>query len=75
MKTLTIRTEYPCCGRPARLRAIEGVPSETYARRCRECETRWWVQRTKLPERVASVRIDRLDWLDTKSREYVKKYG
>ena len=72
---MTLKTTYPCCGKPSRFRAIDGIPTEIYDRHCTECDTRWSVRRVTLPNNVNGVRIDRLEWLDTQSHEYVRKYA
>jgi hypothetical protein len=72
---MILKSTYPCCGKPARLRTIDGVTTEICDRHCTECDTRWSVRRVTLPNKVKGVRIDRLEWLDTKSHEYVRKYA
>jgi hypothetical protein len=73
MTTLTIRTQYPCCGGACRLRATLAVPAERYTRRCRPCETTWDVKRRTIPG--DGVRIDVLEWLDTHDRLHYRTYG
>lgn len=70
---LTLRTSFPCCYRRARFRAIDGVPIESYLRRCVPCETTWSIRRETI--QTGAVRMDRLDWLDTATRLYTRQYG
>jgi hypothetical protein len=74
METLMLATTYPCCERPARLRAIVEVPRETYRRRCAGCETTWQVARTTTML-GGGVRVDCLTWTDTCSTDYVRQYA
>jgi hypothetical protein len=73
METITLRAAFPCCYRVARLRAIVAVPIETYRRRCAPCETSWSIRRETIA--TGKVRLDRLEWLDTRSHDYVRMYG
>lgn len=61
---LTLNTTYPCCGKVARIRAIDRVPRERYARTCVACDTRYEVTRALLGERDG-VRLDTLTWQET----------
>lgn len=74
LNTLTITTKRPCCGGATRLLAIDGLPREVYTRLCTPCQTVWSIDRLTISSRDG-VRIDRLDWTDTKSREYARTYG
>lgn len=69
-----IRTVYPCCDRRARFSALADFPTETYIRRCRECETTWAIRRKSMPFLTDGI-IDILEWQDTKGREYMQRYG
>ncbi len=59
-----IRAEYPCCQRPAYLKAIESIPKEVYERLCRFCDIGWTVTRETLVENETGAvkRIDRVTW-------------
>jgi hypothetical protein len=63
METLVLRTTYPCCGKPARVTAIVGVPREKYTRDCVACDTRHEVTRAFAGER-GGVRVDTLTWVE-----------
>lgn len=68
-----IATTYPCCGGAARIAATPGLPSEIVDRRCPTCETRYEVHRRTLER--GGIRVDILDWLDTRTRLFTRQYG
>lgn len=74
MRTITLKTKRPCCGRASTFTAVVCIPRETYTRRCLPCETTWRVERTELRD-SGGVRVDKLEWVDTKTRLYTLKYG
>jgi hypothetical protein len=57
----TLKTTYPCCGKPARIDVVNLVPRQKYVRVCNRCRRIWEVERTTLSEQDG-MRIDRLDW-------------
>ena len=59
---LWLATRTPChCRRRIKLRAIDGVPRETYARICRVCGAKWDIERTEI-RNADGIRMDQLDW-------------
>lgn len=64
LKLVTLNTTYPCCGGPARFRAVEAVPVERYSRRCPNCSQGWEVRREHLPlsKAPAGMRMDYMEW-------------
>ena len=60
--TMTVRTVYPCCNKPARFRVWTAVSRERYKRVCQACDTRWSVVRRVVAR--PGVRLDILDWND-----------
>jgi len=73
MKALTISTKRPCCGRKSTFQVTESLPREIYTRRCLACETTYEIERRTLS--TGDVRIDRLDWEDTRSRSHIRTYN
>lgn len=57
---VTLNTEFPCCGRKARIRATNDVPREVYDRTCK-CGAKWEVER-KTVRQGKDKRVDVLNW-------------
>jgi hypothetical protein len=74
--TRTLRTTYPCCGGQSRLSAHTEIPRESYMRICPQCHTTYLVERRTLQQPIAAgIIIDQLDWTDTATWLYIRKYG
>jgi hypothetical protein len=68
-----INTRFPCHRfKRARFKALDGVPRETYRRRCPDCGFRWHVTRTQLALVSNRARADKLEW---ESADYLKEHG
>lgn len=59
---LTLKTTYPCCGKVCRLHSVPAVPRERFDRVCKQCDTRWEVERRGLA--VKGAHVDLLEWVD-----------
>lgn len=74
MTTMTVKTRYPCCYGEVRLEAINEVPVEVYSRKCPICMTVWEVTRSFMVV-VNGARMDKLEWMDKRSKTYRKEMG